>query len=317
MDAHSWLACAVEDTTRAWPVRFSDNEEHCLGAEMKKWLSAGVVATAFGIMLMATPLRAQLPRMSEVGTGDEAAAAGPLPEWDVAVVKPHAADDNTMSWRTTDDSVDLVNLSLENMICNAWNLNEFQVSGLSGWMKTGRFDLTAKVSADDVAAYKKLNVAQREKMLQKLLTERFQLKVHMETKTLPIYDLAVDKSGSKLKPTTAIAAPSKEEMRANPDKYKRGSFTTSPGRFEGTGVQVDSLTSQLENALGRPVHDATGLTGLYDIALHYRPDETAADNADVPSVFSAVQEQLGLKLVPAKGPVETLVVDAAQKPDAN
>ena len=284
---------------------------------MKKWLSAGVVATAFALVSVATPLRAQMPRMSAVGTGDEAAAAGPLPEWDVAVVKPHAADDNTMSWRSTDDSVDLVNLSLENMICNAWDLNEFQVSGLSGWMETGRFDLTAKVSADDVAVYKKLSMTQRGVMLQKLLTERFQLKVHMETKTLPIYDLVVDKGGSKLKPTTAIAAPSKEEMRANPDKYKRGFSTMGPGRFEGTGVQVGSLTSQLENALGKPVRDTTGLTGVYDIILHYRPDETAPDNDDVPSVFSAVQEQVGLKLVPAKGPVETLVVDAAQKPDAN
>jgi uncharacterized protein (TIGR03435 family) len=284
---------------------------------MSKYPLAVVVAGIFALMLIAPPLHAQVPRMSAVDQDGKTSATGPLPEWDVAVVKPHAADDNTMSWRSTDDSVDLVNLSLENMICNAWDLNEFQVSGLSGWMKSGRFDLTAKVSADDVAAYKKLSLTQRAEMLQKLLIERFQLKVHMETKTLPIYDLVVDKSGSKLKPTTAIAAPSKEEMRANPDKYKRGSFTTSPGRFEGTGVRVDSLTSQLENALGKPVRDATGLTGVYDITLHYRPDQTAADNDDVPSVFSAVQEQLGLKLVPAKGPVETLVVDAAQKPDAN
>jgi len=267
--------------------------------------------------MLVSPLRAQLPRMSDVGTGNEAAAAGPLPEWDVAVVKPHAPGDYTMSWRSTDDSVDLVNLSLENMICNAWNMYSFQVSGLSGWMKSSPFDLTAKVSADDVAAYKKLNVAQRGKMLQKLLIERFQLKVHTETKTLPTYDLVVDKGGSKLKPTTAIAAPSEEERRANPDKYKKGFSTMGPGRFEGTGVQVGSVAAQLENALGKPVRDATGLTGVYDIMLHYRPDETAPDNDDVPSVFSAVQEQLGLKLVPAKGPVETLVVDAAQKPDAN
>lgn len=287
---------------------------------MPKCPLAGVVASILAVMLIAPPLRAQMPRMSAVDQDGKTSITGPLPEWDVAVVKPHAADDNTMSWRSTDDSVDLVNLPLEQMICNAWDMNEFQVAGLSGWMKSGRFDLTAKVSAEDVAAYKKLNMTQREEMLQKLLIERFQLKVHMETKTLPIYDLVVDKGGSKLKPTTAIAAPSAEEMRANPDKYKKGFATMGPGRFEGTGVRVDSLTGQLENALGKPVRDTTGLTGLYDITLHYRPEETAADtadNADVPSVFAAVQEQLGLKLVPAKGPVETLVVDAAQKPDAN
>ena len=94
----------------------------------------------------------------------------------------------------------------------------------------------------------------------------------------------------------------------------------APGMYEGTGIQVRSLASQLANVLGKPVHDATGLTGTYDITLHYRPEDTAPDNgsdSDAPSVFSAVQEQLGLKLVSDKGPVQTLVVDTAQKAEAN
>lgn len=287
---------------------------------MAKWLSGRVAATAGALMLMALPIRAQLPTMSDVDRGVETPAAGPLPNWDVAVLKPHPAEDPGMSWRMTADGLSLVNLPLEQMICSAWDLKPYQVSGLSGWMKGSRFDLTAKVSGDDVAAYKKLSVAQRREMLQKLLTERFQLKLHMETKTLPMYDLVVDKSGSKLKASTAIEAPSAEELKANPDKYKKGSMTMGPGMFEGSGVPVRSLTSQLGNTLGKPVHDATGLTGLYDITLHFRPEEAvagSADNADAPSVFSAVQEQLGLKLLPGKGPVETLVVDAAQKPDAD
>jgi uncharacterized protein (TIGR03435 family) len=258
--------------------------------------------------------------MSDVDRRNTAPAAGPLPEWDVAVLKPHAVDDNSMMWQMTTDSVILKNLPLEQMICSAWDLKPYQVSGLSGWMKDTGYDLTAKVSSDDVAVYKKLSVAQRREMLQKLLDERFQLKVHMETKTLPVYDLVVDKGGSKLKVTTALEPPSEEEAKANPDKYKKGFMTMGPGRYEGTGVPVRSLASQLANAVEKPVHDATGLTGLYDITLHYRPEETAPDNggdADAPSVFLAVQEQLGLKMLPGKGPVETLVVDAAQKPEAN
>jgi uncharacterized protein (TIGR03435 family) len=279
--------------------------------------SAAAAVVAF--MLIALPMRAQLPTMSDVDHGGVAPAAGPLPEWDVAVVKPHSAADNGMSWRMTPDGLRLVNLPLEQMICSAWDLKPYQVSGSSGWMKSATFDLTAKVSGDDVAAYKKLSVAQRRVMLQKLLIERFQLKVHIETKTLPVYDLVVDKSGSKLKVSTAIEAPSAEEAKANPDKYKKGSMAMGPGMFQGTGVPVRSLASQLANALGRPVHDATGLTGVYDITLRFGADEGTAgsgDSADAPSVFSAVQEQLGLKLVPDKGPVETLVVDAAQKPEA-
>ena len=157
-------------------------------------------------------------------------------------------------------------------------------------------------------------------MLQKLLIERFQLKVHMETKTLPVYNLVVDKGGSKLQVSTVVEPPSLEELQAHPEKYKGRGSAMGPGMFTGTGVPVRTLTSQLENTLGRPVHDTTGLTGTYDITLHFRPDEGAAGedrNADAPSIFSAVQEQLGLKLVPDKGPVETLVVDAAQKPEAS
>jgi uncharacterized protein (TIGR03435 family) len=182
------------------------------------------------------------------------------------------------------------------------------------------FDLTAKVSDDDLAAYKQLNGAQHREMLKNLLIERFHLKVHTETRTLPVYHLVVDKGGSKLKPTTAIEAPSEEEQKAHPDRYRKGFLRMGPGMFEATGVPVQTLASQLSNALERPVDDRTGLTGLYDISLHYRNEGAAsAGNAetDAPSIFSAVHDQLGLKLVPDKGPVETLVVDSAEKPDAN
>jgi uncharacterized protein (TIGR03435 family) len=279
-----------------------------------------LAATVIAFLALTLPLHAQLPTMSDVDRGTNAPASGPLPAWDVAVVKLHPPDDPSMSWQWTDDSVRLLNLSLEQLICSAWDLKPYQLSGLSGWMKSTPFDLTAKVSADDVATYKKLNVAQRRQMLQKLLTARFQLNTHMETKTLPIYNLVVDKNGSRLKTTTAIDAPSEEEQRANPDKYKKGSMMMGPGTYEATGVLLRSLASQLSNAVGKPVHDATGLTGLYDIKLHYRAEDTAPDNPDnpdSPSIFSAVQDQLGLKLVADKGPVDTLVVDAAQKPEAD
>jgi len=284
---------------------------------MTRWSLVRVAATVIALMLLALPVRAQLPTMSDVDRGGEPRAAGPLPEWDVAVVKAHPVEDHMMRWQVTADGMTLVNLPLEQMICSAWDVKPYQVSGLDGWMKSSTFDLTAKVSADDVAAYKKLNTAQRQEMLQKLLIERFQMKVHRETKTLPVYDLVVDKGGSKLKVSTAIEPPSEEEAKANPEKYKKGFMTMGRGMFEGTGVPVRSLASQLGNSLGKPVHDQTGLSGSYDISLHFRPEDAeAGGDADAPSVFTAVQEQLGLKLVPGKGPVETLVLDGAQKPEA-
>ncbi len=134
-----------------------------------------------------------------------------------------------------------------------------------------------------------------------------------------MYDLVVDKGGFKLKPSAAVDAPSLEEMRANPDKYKKGLMTMGSGMYEGIGVPVRSLASQLGNVLGKPVIDVTGLTGIYDIKLHFRPEETAAESGDTdaPSVFSAVQERLGPKLLSSKEPVEMLLVDVAQKPGPN
>jgi uncharacterized protein (TIGR03435 family) len=257
--------------------------------------------------------------MSDVDHGSQPAAAGPLPDWDVATVKPHASDDPSMSWRMTQDGLSLINLPLEQMLCSAWDLKPYQIEGLTGWMKSSTFDLTAKVSGDNVAAYNKLNTAQRRQMLQNLLSERFHLKVHTETRTLPLYDLVVDKSGSKLMPTTVLIPSSPEEEKAHPEKYKGSSTSMGPGMFEGTAIPVRSLASQLANAVSKPVHDATGLTGSYDIKLHYRPDDapSTGDASDAPSIFSALQEQLGLKLVPTKGLVEILVVDAAQKPEAD
>lgn len=279
-------------------------------------LNAAVAVVALAMSALA--VRAQLPSMSDVDHGG-AAVAGPVPDWDVATVKPHAATDGNMSWRMTADGLSLEGLSLEQLICNAWDLKPYQVSGTSGWMKGANFDLTAKVSGEDVAIYGKLSDAQRRAMLQKLLIERFQLKVHMETKTLPVYNLVVDKGGPKLQVSTEIQPASEEEFKANPEKYKPRSMTMGPGMFKATSVPVRSLTSQLANALGRPVNDKTALTGTYDITLHYRRDEGAAagGDADAPSIFSAVEEQLGLKLVPDKGPVETLVVDGAERPEAS
>jgi uncharacterized protein (TIGR03435 family) len=286
---------------------------------MTSWPIVSSLAVVLALTLASSPLRAQLPTMSDVDHGSQPAAAGPLPDWDVATVKPHSSDDPSMSWRMTQDGLSLINLPLEQMLCSAWDLKPYQIEGLTGWMKSSTFDLTAKVSGDNVAAYNKLNTAQRRQMLQNLLSERFHLKVHTETRTLPLYDLVVDKSGSKLMPTTVLIPSSPEEEKAHPEKYKGSSTSMGPGMFEGTAIPVRSLASQLANAVSKPVHDATGLTGSYDIKLHYRPDDapSTGDASDAPSIFSALQEQLGLKLVPTKGPVEILVVDAAQKPEAD
>lgn len=282
--------------------------------------STRLALTIAGYLLFVFHSHAQLPTLSDVDGNKDASVTGPLPVWDVAVVKPHAPDDRTMSWQMTDNSVSLKNLTLEQLICSAWDVKPYELSGLSGWMKSSRFDLTAKVSPDDLAAYKKLSTPQRLRMLQDLLSERFRLRLHEKNGISMIYNLIVDKGGPKFETTTALAAPSEEEAKANPGKYKKGLMTFGPGMYQGTGVNIHSLVSQVANAVEKPVVDRTGLTGLYDIKLRYRRDDAtqgSGDEADQSSVFTALQEQLGLKLVADRGPVQTLVIDGAQPPEAN
>ena len=141
-------------------------------------------------------------------------------------------------------------------------------------------------------------------MLQALLAERFQLKVHRETKEMPVFALVAGKNGPKL---------------SDPDPSKPGMRTTG----NATGLHITAwqstmqqLADQLSNTAGRPVLDKTGLAGAYAYKLDFNPDVAAPDSG-IPTMSTAVQDQLGLRLEPQKAPIEILVIDSAEKPSAN
>jgi uncharacterized protein (TIGR03435 family) len=157
-----------------------------------------------------------------------------------------------------------------------------------------------------------------------LLTDRFKLKVHRITKELPVYELVVAKNDPKLQPT-------KEAH----DSRNRGMHIRD-GRMTATALSMESLAANLSGQTSRVVIDKTGLTGHYDFTLNWTPDQRRSDplasgesspgprgnsvddgGANGPSIFTALQEQLGLKLVPQKGPVEILVIDHIEKPSPN
>jgi uncharacterized protein (TIGR03435 family) len=157
-------------------------------------------------------------------------------------------------------------------------------------------------------------------MLQTLLEERFKVAVHRETRMEPIYELVVPKEGPKLKPT------------AGPDANGRQGFFCRGrglGPCTATNADIGALVRMLSQMLGRPVRDKTGLANKYDYTLTFAPEPTqlapgapAPDavqpvDSNAPSIFTALQEQLGLKLESTKGPVEVLVVDNADKPEPN
>lgn|ERR1035441_8306165 len=231
-----------------------------------------------------------------------------LLEYDVTSVKQHAFGENWMGSKYRPDGFICTNLTLLNLIVNAYDISQASVtvSGGPSWLDTIGFDVEAKVADSDVEAFKKLSPGQRDDLLKTLLLDRFKLKVHFATKGSPMYDMVVAKGGPKFKPSAPI----------------RESAESGPGMFKGRHVSMKAVASNLSFALHSTVVDKTSLTGLYNVDLKWSPDDAGSSNEDAaaesgPSIFTAVQEQLGLKLIPTKGSIETLVIDHAEMPSAN
>jgi len=239
-----------------------------------------------------------------------AAASANLPAYDIVSVKPHKSDSasGTVSyWRSAKDGFTATGETVEELMMNAFDLTmPDQISGLPGWADSEQFDVQTKMDDDTVAAMQKLPPKERghqqDLMLQSMLADRFGLKVHHETRELPTYDLVIAKGGLK--------------MKAAPADLHSG-WSMGNGRFEGKSVPIDSLVYGLSNTVGRVVTNKTGLTGNYGITLKWTPDGQQETADSGPSIFAALEEQLGLRLVAAKGPVDTIVVDHLEKPSPN
>jgi uncharacterized protein (TIGR03435 family) len=237
--------------------------------------------------------------------------------------KPHPP-----SVRIAGDQFEATGMTLKELIKIAYDLNygaDRQVSGGAAWIGSTRFDIEAKEDPSLGVELQKMSEQQRgdrlRQMLRGLLGERFQLQLHHESTELPIYNLVMAKSGSKLMPSVPRPASSTDDPPAKP----RGSLRF-PGRGVLEGNDADSL--MLVTALsmqpeigGRLVVDKTGLTGKYDFTLRWTPDMGQGSDppgAEAgPSLFTALQEELGLKLESTKAPVDVLVIDHVEMPTAN
>jgi uncharacterized protein (TIGR03435 family) len=183
---------------------------------------------------------------------------------------------------------------LKSLVCFAYQLRDHQVAGGPGWVESEPFDVTAK--AETNASYDDLRV-----MVQTLLADRFQLKFHREMREQPVYALVLAKNGPKLKEANGPG---------------RGIGIGAQGRLNGNGADMATFSSALSGKLGRSVVDRTGLKGFYDFLITWTPDEAQADTPGA-SLFTAIQEQLGLKLESTKGQVGVLVIDRAGRPSEN
>jgi len=233
--------------------------------------------------------------------------------FEVATVKPVDTGQQAGRFFKMEDSHRwaATNFTLTALIALAYDLNPRTISGGPGWMESQHFNIEA-ITPGEV----KPTRLEQMQMLRALLVERFGLKFHREQKEFSIYELTVAKGGSKLK------------AAANPDAPPELIGVVYPGKIEvpAKSVTMDDFVAMLQRAtLDRPTVNKTGLTGKYDFTLDWAPDETqyggdipkAPDDAPLPPLFTAVTEQLGLKLTATHGLVNAMVVDAAVKPQAS
>ena len=205
----------------------------------------------------------------------------------------------------------------------AYNLQDFQITGGPGWIKSERYDIEAKAEG---------NPSRRQiegPLLQTLLKERFQLKLHREMKGLPVFALVAAKGGLRLKPTKLEG-----NCAALYEIAKCADIREGPSTLDVTAIRMDVFIEVLSSIVGRVIVDRTGFHGMFDAHLEFTRDDTAfagppgsgsasggrgggAEMTNRPSISTALQEQLGLRLERTKGQVEVVVVDSADRPSVN
>jgi uncharacterized protein (TIGR03435 family) len=241
----------------------------------------------------------------------------PRPKFDafeVATIKPVEPADKTPRYIKMEGSHRFVEkyYTLKLMIAAAYDLNPRTISGGPSWVNSDHYDILALTPGEVRPSHD-----EQMSMLRNLLANRFKLTFHREQKEFSIFELEVAKNGPKLKKSTAA-----------PDDPAALISTVYPQRIllPARNASMGEFTSLLQRALlDRPVVDKTGLTGKYDFDLEWAPDnsqfggDVGSASADAPSppFFTAVQQQLGLRLVATRGPVDALVVDKAELPSAN
>jgi len=277
------------------------------------------------------------------------------PRFEVASVKPVAFGPTRIEMPPT-GRVNFTNASVKTLVRTAYRLENYQIIGGPDWLDVDRFDVQARPAEDYqppklapcIGADCPLTPVQL--MMQGLLADRFQLKMHREMREMPVYELTIGKNGFKLKevpepaprePGAPFPPPPPPPPPGTPPPTTAGALPTAPPGvmmgfpfgFSASAVAFAVLPSYLSQILGRSVIDRTGIKGIYDFKLAFSRDGLpnnfpgppppagapapliASDPA--PSIFTALQEEMGLKLDSAKGMTEVLVIDSVQKPTEN
>jgi uncharacterized protein (TIGR03435 family) len=267
--------------------------------------------------------------------GQTPAASQAPAQFEVASVKPNMSGDSKAAMQTPPGRFTATNVTLRQLIREAYHLQEFQITGGPNWLDRDRFDIVAKAEGPESPEG---TVANRVPlMLRALLAERFGLGVHIESKELPIYALIPARAdgmpGAQLKRAAPACDPPSDGSRGGttaPANRAECGLRILPGTMMAGGVTMAELAEGLSPLMNRVVHDRTGLAGRFAFTLRWTPEQVSEGldrkaramglppiDRDGPALVTAVQEQLGLKLDSQRGPVDVLVVDRADRPREN
>jgi len=250
-------------------------------------------------------------------------------QFEVASVKPNnSGSPNANIELHPGGRITATNVALAGLIRNIFNLQPYQLVNAPEWIETERFNIEAKADRE-YSAREDSPAPELLAMLRNLLADRFKLVVHREPRDMSVYALMKAKTDGTLGPQMRRSSVDCEAEAARAFAAKRAGgappgqggdrrpivrcrISTNAGRIVGTGTTISELLRRLSPALGRPVVDRTGLKGEFDLELQWAHEQTA--DATGPSLFTAVQEQLGLKLESQRAPVEVLVIDRLERP---
>jgi len=239
-------------------------------------------------------------------------------KFDVISVKRNNSGIQGNYFRPSEGRFSAENVSVQQILWWAYRIQDFQVVGAPGWIASEHYDIEAKVEGQTRSADMRL-------MVQKLLQDRFKLVLHRDTSELPIYVLTAAKSGLKLKAGTCMTREPNTPLAPGQRQSDFCGFGgIGNGTLRTTSTTMEIFTDLLTTVLKRQVVDTTGFKGNFDVSLRWTPDPVSTGNGGQiptettgPSIFTAMQEQLGLKLEAGKGPVDVLVVDHIERPSEN
>ena len=293
-------------------------EPECIGARLAKSSAGWGLGRSIRVVVVATVCMLAIGQGSGQGntarSQDEAGATAHTSTYEVVVIRRSKGDPGSGGYGDTPDGFWMRNLKLSALVPDAYGVRGDAVSGWPGWADSMSFDIEAKMDMETAEALGKLSKQQqneqRQLMLRSLLVDRFKVKVHRATEIRTTYELIPAKGGPRMKEDNAKTDRDgkqwQEGVRPSTD------WSMAEGKINGHAMPLPMLINMLQGAAGSIVVDHTGLTGRYDVSLQWDASDTTG-----PSLSTALEEQLGLRLKQAKTTVDTLVIDHLEMPSAN